>query len=65
MKEEAMGNSSVRSNSSVRVGAVSNSSESVKSPGSDRDWKDNDNAVMDSSRDSGVPSLSSVKKEHV
>mmetsp|Transcript_1890 Transcript_1890/g.2797 ORF Transcript_1890/g.2797 Transcript_1890/m.2797 type:complete len:602 (+) Transcript_1890:132-1937(+) len=65
MKEEAMGNSSMRSNSSVRVGAVSNSSESVKSPGSDRDLKDNDNAVMDSSRGSGVPSLSSVKEEHV
>ncbi|KAL7497060.1 hypothetical protein ACHAWT_008436 [Skeletonema menzelii] len=60
MKEAAMGSSSDRGS------ALSNSSGHVKAPGSDReDWTDNEKAVMDSSRNSGVPSLSSVKEENV
>ena len=52
--------------SSDRGSALSNSSGHVKAPGSDReDWTDNEKAVMDSSRNSGVPSLSSVKEENV
>lgn len=59
MKEEAMANST-----SSKEGALPNSGGSLKSPGSDRDWTDNEK-VLDSSRNSGVPSLTSVKEEQV
>ncbi len=59
MKEAAMANSS-----SSKEGVASNAS-SVKAPGSDRDWNENENPVLDSSRNSGAPSLASVKEEKV
>jgi len=45
----------------MKEAALSNSSGSVKSPESDQDWKDNEKAVMDSSRNS-AQSLSLVKE---
>jgi hypothetical protein len=45
----------------MREEALSNNSGSLKSPESDQEWKDNEKAVMDSSRNSGQ-SLSSVKE---
>lgn len=61
MKEAAMANST-----SSKEGAASNGAASVKSspPDIDRDWNDNEK-VLDGSRNSGVPSLKSVKEEEV
>ncbi len=59
MKEAAMNNSR-----SSKEGPVSNGAGSVKSsPGSERDFNDNEKSVLDGSRNSGVPSLTSVKEE--
>ena len=52
-------------NSSSSKEGVASNAGSAKAPESDRDWNENENPVLDSSRNSGAPSLESVKEEQV
>ena len=57
MREDALGNSS------SRASVKSNNSGNLKRVASNgEDWTDNDKAAMDTSRNSGVPSLPSVRE---
>lgn len=56
MRENALGNSS------SRASVKSNNSGRLKRVASREDWTDNDKAAMDTSRNSGVPSLPSVRE---